>query len=164
MQDRTTNNENNYIERLITDCKYITWLLQGTYCIWSRDPALPASDNRITANWTSGFSLVLCFFPLFKSLYLSWYTRYLLCCFLSDLWLLGKPSSAILLLPRREREREAKTERKWEWKRRDVDRDKKRWMAVGQSDKKQETDKEIKEEREVRQMCKVETGRQWSSG
>lgn len=34
----------------------------GTYCICSRDPALPASDNRITANWTLGFSPSLCYF------------------------------------------------------------------------------------------------------
>lgn len=34
----------------------------SNHCIWSCDPALPAPDNRITANWTLGFSLSLCFF------------------------------------------------------------------------------------------------------
>ena len=43
----------------------------GTYCICSRDPALPASDNRITANWTlEVFSLSLLFFlPLNHSVF-----------------------------------------------------------------------------------------------
>lgn len=35
---------------------------KGIHCIWSCGPALPALDNRITANWTLGFSLSLCFF------------------------------------------------------------------------------------------------------